>query len=50
MEAAKVLIENCWIDKKKDKELYMKVRRELPKCQKFSGSSLAGQSSIMNRY
>ena len=35
MEAAKALIENCWIDKKTDKELYMKVRRELPKCQKF---------------
>ncbi len=35
MEAAKALIENCWIDKKKDKELYIKVRRELPKCQKF---------------
>ena len=35
MEAAKALIENCWIDKKRDKELYMEVRRELPKCQKF---------------
>lgn len=35
MEAAKALIENCWIDKKKDKELYTKVRREMPKCQKF---------------
>ncbi len=35
MEAAKALIENCWIDKKKDKELYMKVRRKLPRCQKF---------------
>ncbi len=35
MEAVKALIENCWIDKKKDKELYTKVRRELPKCQKF---------------
>ncbi len=35
MEAAKALIENCWIDKKTDKELYRKVRRELPKCQKF---------------
>ena len=35
MEAVKALIENCWIDKKKDKELYIKVRKELPKCQKF---------------
>lgn len=35
MEAVKALIENCWIDKKKDKELYRKVRRELQKCQKF---------------
>ena len=35
MESAKALIENCWIDKKKDKELYTKVRRELPQCQKF---------------
>ncbi len=35
MEAVKALIENCWIDKKKDKELYTRVRRELPKCQKF---------------
>ncbi len=35
MEAARALIENNWIDKKKDKELYGKVRRELPKCQKF---------------
>ena len=35
MEVARALIENNWIDKKKDKELYGKVRRELPKCQKF---------------
>ncbi len=35
MEAAKALIENVWIDKKKDKELYTRVRRELPNCQKF---------------
>ncbi|MDE7178384.1 MAG: TIGR02678 family protein [Lachnospiraceae bacterium] len=35
MEAVRALIENCWIDKKKDKELYTKVRRELSKCQKF---------------
>ncbi len=35
MEAVRALIENCWIDKKKDKELYVKVRRELTKCQKF---------------
>ena len=35
MEAVKALIENTWIDKKKDRELYIKVRRELPKCQKF---------------
>ena len=35
MEAVRALRENCWIDKKKDKELYVKVRRELPKCQKF---------------
>lgn len=35
MEAARALIENFWIDKKKDKDLYTKVRRELPKCQKF---------------
>ena len=35
MEAARALIENCWIDKKKNKELYVKVRRELTKCQKF---------------
>lgn len=35
MKAARALVENCWIDKKKDKELYTKVRRELPKCQKF---------------
>ena len=35
MEAVKALIENGWIDKKRDKELYMRVRRELPNCQKF---------------
>lgn len=35
MEAVKALIENCWIDKKKEKELYTRVRRELPNCQKF---------------
>ncbi len=35
MEAVRALIENCWIDKKKNKELYVKVRRELTKCQKF---------------
>lgn len=35
MEAVKALMENSWIDKKKDRELYIRVRRELPKCQKF---------------
>ena len=35
MDAARALIEKCWIDKKKDKELYTKVRREMPKCQRF---------------
>ena len=35
MEAVRALIENYWIDKKKNKELYVKVRRELTKCQKF---------------
>lgn len=35
MEAVKALIENCWIDKKKNKDLYRRVRKELPKCQKF---------------
>lgn len=35
MEAARALMEHCWIDKKKDKELYAKVRKELPKCQRF---------------
>lgn len=35
MEAAKTLMEHCWIDKKKNRELYAKVRKELPRCQKF---------------
>ncbi len=43
MEAARALIENCWIDKKKNKELYVKVRRELTKYQKFFGNSWAGR-------
>lgn len=35
MKEVKALIENGWIDKKKNKELYTKVRKELPKYQKF---------------
>ena len=35
MEAARALMEHCWIDKKKDKELYARVRKGLSGCQKF---------------
>ncbi len=35
MEAARALMEHCWIDKKEDKELYARVRKGLSGCQKF---------------
>ncbi len=35
MKEVRALIENTWIDKKKNKELYTKVRKELTKFQKF---------------
>ncbi len=47
METAKVFMENYWIDKKRNKELYTKARRDLPKCQKFFREQL-GWSVINN--
>ena len=47
MEAVRALVEKCWIDKKKDRELYAKVRRELSGCQKFFREQL-GWSLINN--
>jgi len=35
MDSAKILIGNYWIDKLRDKELFMKIRRDLPKFRKF---------------
>lgn len=47
MEAVRVLLEQYWIDKKRQKELYTKVRRELPACQRFFREQL-GWSVIHN--